>query len=136
MLTVASRTDSNPECPHTGSQAGTMRTWVIAIGCAGLCVGLLNAERGQGAFIGNLNGIKQVGSTVPGNGDVNPYGVAIVPRTIGALEEHDILVSNFNDSSNLQGTGSTIDAISPNGKVRLFARIDAGSVPACKRGVG
>src|SRR5579883_1325441 len=44
-------------------------------------------------------------STVPGNGDVNPYGVAFVPHTVptdGALKRHAILVSNFNNNQNLQ----------------------------------
>ncbi len=51
-------------------------------------------------------------STVPTiNGDVNPYGVAFVPSGFssgGLLQPGDILVSNFNNSSNLQGTGTTI----------------------------
>src|SRR5215471_5173764 len=48
-------------------------------------------------------------STVPPNGDVNPYGVAFVPQGFqsgsGPLRAGDILVSNFNNSKNLQGTG-------------------------------
>lgn len=50
-------------------------------------------------------------STVPPNGDVNPYGVAFVPHGFpagGPLRPGDIIVSNFNNSSNLQGTGTTI----------------------------
>jgi hypothetical protein len=50
-------------------------------------------------------------STVPPNGDLNPYGVAFVPGDFklgGPLRRGDILVSNFNASSNLQGTGTTI----------------------------
>jgi len=50
-------------------------------------------------------------STSPGNGDVNPYGVAFVPREFPdspVLHAGDILVSNFNNSGNLQGTGTTI----------------------------
>ena len=50
------------------------------------------------------------GNTIPGNGDVNPYGVAIVQtfESGGKLHAGDVLVSNFNDSDNLQGTGTTI----------------------------
>jgi hypothetical protein len=62
-------------------------------------------------------------STVPANGDVNPYGVAFVPATVptnGALQPGSILVSNFNNSANLQGTGTTIVQISPQGKTTLF----------------
>src|ERR1700683_3594550 len=49
-------------------------------------------------------------STVPPNGDVNPYGVAFVPPGFptGTANPGDILVSNFNDRRNLQGTGTTI----------------------------
>jgi hypothetical protein len=62
-------------------------------------------------------------NTVPGNGDQNPYGVAFVPRWdgMGKLVPGDLLVSNFNDSTNTQGTGSTIVQINPHtGKQTLF----------------
>src|SRR5580700_9150626 len=52
--------------------------------------------------------ITMIASTVPSNGDVNPYGVAVVPATTGSLVRGNILVSNFNDAQNLQGTGTTI----------------------------
>lgn len=49
-------------------------------------------------------------STVPGNGDLNPYGVAFVPPGFpgGKLNPGDILVSNFNNSNNQQGMGTSI----------------------------
>jgi hypothetical protein len=62
-------------------------------------------------------------STVPLNGDVNPYGVAFVPEGFpesGSLEAGDILVSNFNNSQNQQGTGTTIVRVRPTGEVSLF----------------
>jgi hypothetical protein len=62
-------------------------------------------------------------STVPGNGDVNPYGVAFVPHGFPKSDKAhpgDILVSNFNNSGNTQGTGTTIVAISPTGQQTLF----------------
>src|SRR5205807_10613321 len=49
--------------------------------------------------------IKTIASTVPANGDINPYGVAVVPTTTGSLMQGNILISNFNNSANLQGTG-------------------------------
>ena len=55
-------------------------------------------------------------STIPMNGDLNPYGVAFVPSGFpggGTATPGDILVSNFNSSANLQGTGSTIVDITP-----------------------
>ncbi|SRR5579884_1506185 len=90
------------------------------------------------AFIQKFQRVDAVASTVPAtNGDVNPYGVAIVPVTTGMLVENDVLVSNFNNSGNLQGTGSTIDEISPDGNVKIFATITQASLPApCPGGIG
>jgi hypothetical protein len=54
---------------------------------------------------------------------VNPYGVAFVPQDAagGKLVAGDVLVSNFNNSGNLQGTGTTIVEINPkNGDQTLF----------------
>ncbi len=71
----------------------------------------------------------QVVSTVPGNGDVNPYGVAFVPSGFasgGLLRAGDIVVSNFNNSGNFQGTGTTIVSIAPDGTPSLFFQGAAG----------
>ena len=65
----------------------------------------------------------RVVSTIPANGDLNPYGVATVPRDFsagGMVNPGDILVSNFNNSSNLQGTGTTIVRIQRHGPASLF----------------
>jgi len=62
-------------------------------------------------------------STVPPNGDLNPYGVAFVPADYqggGRLHAGDILVSNFNNSANLQGTGTTVVQITPSGQQSVF----------------
>lgn len=86
------------------------------------------------AFAAN---IKVVASTVPGNGDVNPYGLVVVPSTVGSLVAGNLLVSNFNNRANLQGTGTTIVQITPGGNVSLFAQIDAANLPGpCPGGIG
>ncbi len=62
-------------------------------------------------------------STVPGNGDMNPYGLAVVPDGFPGRTLHDgqLLVSNFNNASNSQGMGSTIIFVDPtNGQTGLF----------------
>ncbi len=61
-------------------------------------------------------------STVPSNGDLNPYGVAFVPHAFpaGIAKPGDILVSNFNNSQNVQGTGSTIVDIPSSGPTSVF----------------
>jgi hypothetical protein len=89
------------------------------------------------SFTGGLNHIKTVASTVPSNGDVNPYGVAVAPVSAGRLVKGNVLVSNFNDKGNLQGTGRTIVEVSPSGAVRLFASLTPGKLAgACPGGLG
>jgi hypothetical protein len=84
-----------------------------------------------------IHHVDTVASTVPFNGDVNPYGVAIVPVTTGTLVANNILVSNFNNKDNLQGTGTTIVQVAPSGGVTQFAKIDAATLPApCPGGIG
>ncbi len=56
------------------------------------------------------------GSTVPANGDINPYGIAFVPPGFpsgGILKPGDVIVANFNNANNLQGTGTTIVRVNP-----------------------
>ncbi|MHB8469953.1 MAG: NHL repeat-containing protein [Gaiellaceae bacterium] len=63
--------------------------------------------------------------------------MALVQRSTGRLVVGDVLVSNFNNAKNLQGTGTTIVEVSPAGSKALFATIDARSLPgACPGGVG
>jgi hypothetical protein len=63
-------------------------------------------------------------STVPSNGDVNPYGVAFIKNNFltgsGPLQHGDVLVSNFNNKQNLQGTGTTIVRIPQSGAPTVF----------------
>jgi hypothetical protein len=57
-------------------------------------------------------------STVPSNGDINPYGVAFVPEGFpggGKIVAGDVLVSNFNNGANAQGEGTTIIQLTPRG---------------------
>jgi hypothetical protein len=68
-------------------------------------------------------------STVPANGDVNPYGVAFVPHGFpggGPLRPGDIIVSNFNNSGNLQGTGTTIVRINNGTQPTVFFQGETG----------
>ena len=93
--------------------------------------------QGQQSFISHFHKISTIASTVPGNGDVNPYGVAVVSRSQGVLHRGNVLISNFNNKKNLQGTGTTIVQVSPGGSVSTFARISAKHLPgACPGGIG
>jgi hypothetical protein len=118
----------------------------IVTATAGLLVGsgilATSASASPGSFIGGLNTITPIASTVPAiNGDVNPYGVAVVPRSTGDLHQGNVLVSNFNNlatqanPTGLQGLGTTIVQVSPGGAVSLFAQIDP-HLSGCRGGVG
>ena len=97
------------------------------------------AERGQTPHrhsSAHCNTVTTLASTVPANGDVNPYGVAVVPRSTGHLHRGNVLVSNFNDKANVQGTGTTIVQVTPSGQ-RVAVRPDHGTPGrACPGGVG
>ena len=57
-----------------------------------------------------------VSCTIPPNGDLNPYGIAFVPKDFpsgGKIAPGDVLVANFNNLNNLQGTGVTIIKFTP-----------------------
>src|SRR5271169_2430983 len=83
----------------------------------------------------NLHKVRTIASTVPSNQDINPYGIAKVKRTVGNLTEGHILVSNFNNFNNYQGTGTTIVDVAPNGALTLFSQINSLPGP-CPGGVG
>src|ERR1017187_9575837 len=72
-----------------------------------------------------LNSLQSItATTIPSNGDLNPYGVAFVPAGFpagGSIASGDLLVANFNNNTNLQGTGTTIVRISPTGGLSVFA---------------
>jgi hypothetical protein len=76
-------------------------------------------------FLARLHSIHTLASMVPSagpsKGDQNPYGVAVVQSSIGKLVEGDVLVSNFNNVKNQQGTGSSIVEASPSGGAHVFA---------------
>ncbi|TAM78397.1 hypothetical protein EPN44_01015 [bacterium] len=61
-----------------------------------------------------LGQITTIGSTVdPLNGDQNPYGLAVASVDAGSIESGDLVVCNFNNGANVQGTGTTIVALHP-----------------------
>jgi hypothetical protein len=89
------------------------------------------------SFLNRFDTVNLVASTVPANGDVNPYGIAVVRHSVGRLKRGHVLISNFNASSNLQGTGTTIVQISPDGTASPFAQIEPNALTGqCPGGVG
>jgi len=95
------------------------------------------AHANPSAFLSRFQNVVRGVSTVPGNGDVNPYGIVVVPQSIGDLVAGGVLVSNFNDSANAQGTGTTIVQQLPDGSVTQFAQLSqTGSSGPCPGGIG
>jgi hypothetical protein len=75
-------------------------------------------------------------STVADNGDLNPYAVIVAPVSAGRIQKDDVLVDNFNNVSNLQGTGTTIVDYNPTTKkTALFAKLPQHDA-SCPGGVG
>lgn len=66
-----------------------------------------------------LNSRESFTASIPPSGDLNPYRMAFVPAGFpsgGATGAADVLVANFNNSGNLQGSGTAIVSISPTGQ--------------------
>jgi hypothetical protein len=105
-----------------GIKFGVLKVFAAAVLCCLLCSAVLLADDddNERPF---LPGPVRAVSTVPANGDVNPYGVAFVPPgfpTGGAINPGDILISNFNNTMNFQGTGTTIVDVPPTAPVFQF----------------
>lgn len=54
-----------------------------------------------------------VASAVAPNGDNNPYGIAVVPKTMGKLTAGNVLVVDFNNAAGAAGGGTTVLQIDP-----------------------
>jgi hypothetical protein len=122
---------------HRSRSLGTLAA-ALAVGVAPVAVALADSSSAGAApvpYLSHFSSVTEVASTVPANGDLNPYGVATVPFSAGSLVRGDTLVSNFNASNNTQGTGTTIVEVAPSGQVSLFTQINP-ELPGCPGGVG
>jgi hypothetical protein len=108
--------------------------WLI-----GVLGGLMLAGAAQAQEKGFLETLKRQApliSTVPDNGDQNPYAIVVAPVAAGRIEKDDVLVGNFNNAKNYQGTGSTIMRYTPATKqMTLFAAIPT-DLATCPGGIG
>ncbi|MGX7001655.1 hypothetical protein [Caballeronia sp. KNU42] len=106
---------------------------------AALLVGGLFSSAANAAPIGFLETIHKhttLINTVPSNGDQNPYAIVVAPVSSGTVKQGDVLVGNFNNSANLQGTGSTIINYHPDTKqMTVFATVPR-DLKECPGGIG
>lgn len=134
---IGSSTLRRAGCAALGGALGTAAMTLVAIPAGA-------AASPVSPFVGPHSTVSEIGSTIPSNGDVNPYGVAVVGQSQGTEVKGDVLVSNFNSGpppAGLQGRGTTIVQLdpdaAPNATPQVFATIDPGHLPgACPGGVG
>jgi hypothetical protein len=107
---------------------------VLAFGLA--CIPRLVAADESRSFLETIKKHQTLTSTVPENGDQNPYAIVVAPVSVGKIQKDDVLIDNFNNLSNLQGLGTTIVDFNPvTKKTTLFAQVPR-NLPACPGGVG
>ena len=88
------------------------------------------------SYLAGVHKYRLVTSTVPENGDQNPYAMVVAPVSAGTVQKGDLLVDNFNNKGNLQGTGTTIIDYRPStGQTTTFATVPQ-NLPGCPGGVG
>lgn len=113
----------------------TRATSLTAAIAAGALIATGAAAAPQG-FLETIHKHSTLTSTVTDNGDLNPYAVVVAPVSAGKVQADDVLVDNFNDVSNLQGTGTTIVGYRPSTRqTYLFAKVPQG-LAQCPGGVG
>ncbi len=114
---------------------------VRSLGVLG-CLAALSAPLASAAAVdprGFLETVRRhtmLTSTVPANGDQNPYAVVVAPVSAGKVRQGDVLVTNFNNSGNLQGLGTTIVDFNPaTRQLSQFAALPR-HLPQCPGGIG
>lgn len=111
------------------------RSFALVLGLSAAFSTSVLADEPKG-LLETIHKHKFLTSTMPDNGDVNPYAVVVAPASVGAIEKDDVLVDNFNNISNLQGTGTTIIRYRPSTKeTKLFAQVPQ-KLKDCPGGVG
>jgi DNA-binding beta-propeller fold protein YncE len=109
-----------------------------ALLAGGLATGLVSsvAHAAPIGFLETLHKHTTLINTVPSNGDQNPYAIVVAPVSSGTIKQGDVLVGNFNNSANLQGTGSTIINYHPDTKeMTVFATVPR-DLKNCPGGIG
>jgi hypothetical protein len=119
--------------PAHGSTARAAIAAILAFGAIAAAPASADEPRG---FLETVHKHITLTSTVPDNGDQNPYALVVAPVSAGKIQAGDVLVDNFNNLSNLQGLGTTIVDVNPaTRQTALFAKLPR-QLPQCPGGVG
>jgi hypothetical protein len=123
---------ATPRLPTAWLTTVRLVAGLLVAGCTALAA---YAEEPRG-FLETIHKHSTLTSSVPDNGDQNPYALIVAPASVGSIQKDDLLIDNFNNLSNLQGLGSTIVAYNPTSRqTRLFAQIPR-NLPQCPGGIG
>lgn len=107
--------------------AGSAIAILLATGCGGSQTSLsslpaasqnshqsMPSPAGGGGILKQLKNQVVIGSTIDSiYGQLNPYGLDVAKSTNGVFTKGDLAVCNFNDNTNVQGTGYTIVSLHP-----------------------
>jgi hypothetical protein len=116
-------------------RSGAALLAAVALALATLSSGKAAAQEAHG-FLETIHKHITLSTTITDNGDLNPYAVIVAPVTAGKIQKNDVLVDNFNNLSNLQGTGTTIIDYNPSTKKAFtFAKLPQ-NLPQCPGGIG
>jgi hypothetical protein len=116
-------------------RSGGAASALLIAAATGLAAGTAQAAEQKG-FLETVHKHVTLTSSVPENGDQNPYAIVVAPVSAGIIQKDDVLVDNFNDSTNLQGTGTTIIDYNPSTKkTSVFATIPK-QLAGCPGGIG
>jgi hypothetical protein len=116
------------------SCGGSLRMLAVALGLA-FTTWVARADEPR-SFLEPIKKHQTLASSVPDNGDQNPYALVVAPVSVGKIQKDDVLIDNFNNLSNLQGSGTTIVDYNPVTKrTSLFAVVPR-NLPGCPGGVG
>lgn len=130
------RTQNMTFTRHTRTALRSLRAATHLLAALAACLGASAVRAEPQGFLETLHRNTTLINTVPDNGDQNPYAIFVAPVSAGSIKKGDVLIDNFNNAANLQGTGSTIVNYHPDTKeMSLFAQIPR-DLKECPGGVG
>ena len=122
--------------PKRKSLPRATRALMAAAASAALLIAAGTAYADPQGFLETVHKHTTLINTVPENGDQNPYALVVAPVSAGTVKKDDVLVDNFNNSTNLQGTGSTIVDYHPDTKQMTVFAVIPRDLKECPGGVG
>jgi DNA-binding beta-propeller fold protein YncE len=121
---------------HQDKQMKHIKSRAVMAFAAASLLAAASAQAEPVGFLETLHRHTTLINTVPDNGDQNPYALVVAPVSSGTVKQGDVLVDNFNNAANLQGTGSTIVNYHPDTKqMSVFASIPR-DLKECPGGIG